>query len=65
VRAAIVCGITYGALIYAFMNYVVVPLSAAPFRGNTPALLTFVTGLFIHMFGIRLSIALAVRRYSK
>lgn len=65
VRAAFVCGIVYGALIYAFMNYVVVPLSAAPFKANTPALLTFVTGLLIHMFGIGLSIALVVRRHTK
>ena len=65
VRATMVCGIIYGALIYAFMNYVVLPLSAAPFKGNTPALLTFITGLLIHMFGIGLPIALAVRRHSK
>jgi uncharacterized membrane protein YagU involved in acid resistance len=65
VRAAIVCGVIYGALIYVFMNYVVLPLSAAPFKGNKPALITFATGLLVHMFCIGLPIALAVRRYSK
>ena len=35
--AAFVCGMIYGVFIYAFMNYVVLPLSAAPFKGNTPA----------------------------
>ena len=65
VRSAVVCGVVYGALIYAFMNYVVLPLSAAPFRGNTPALITFITGLLVHMFCIGLPIALAVRRHSK
>lgn len=65
VRAAVVCGVIYGALIYAFMNYVVLPLSAAPFKGTPPALITFVTGMLVHMFFVGLPIALAVRRYSK
>lgn len=65
VRAPVVCGVIYGAFIYAFMNYVVLPLSAAPFKGTTPALITFVTGLLVHMFFVGLPIALAVRRYSK
>lgn len=65
VRHASVCGIVYGAFVYAFMNYVVIPLSAAPFKGSAPATATWVTGLLIHMFGIGLPIALATRRYSK
>lgn len=65
VRHAVVCGIVYGAFVYAFMNYVVLPLSAAPFKGGTPAVATWVTGLLIHMFGIGLPIALATRRFSK
>lgn len=60
-----VCGILFGAAVYAFMNFVVVPLSAAPFKGSTPSTATWVTGLLIHMFGIGLPIALATRRYSK
>jgi hypothetical protein len=65
VRQALVCGVLYGAFVYAFMNYVVLPLSAAPFKGGTPPTATWVTGLLIHMFGIGLPIALATRRFSK
>ncbi len=67
VRARVphLCGVVYGLLIYAVMNYAVIPLSAAPFRGNTPATLTLVTGLLVHMLGIGLPIALATRRFSK
>jgi hypothetical protein len=64
-RLPYICGVVYGLLIYVFMNYVVVPLSAAPFKGNTPSTATLVTGLLIHMLGIGLPIALATRRYSK
>jgi hypothetical protein len=65
VRRAFVCGVLFGACVYAFMNFVVVPLSAAPFRGSTPSTATWVTGLLIHMFGIGLPIALATRHYSR
>lgn len=65
VRVPYVCGVLYGALVYALMNYVVVPLSAAPFKGATPSTATLVTGLLIHMLGIGLPIALATRRFSK
>ena len=65
VRVPYVCGVVYGLLVYVFMNYVVIPLSAAPFKGNTPSTATLVTGLLIHMLGIGLPIALATRRYSK
>lgn len=65
VRVPYVCGVLYGALVYALMNYVVVPLSAAPFKGATPSTVTLVTGLLIHMLGIGLPIALATRRFSK
>jgi hypothetical protein len=65
VRHPFVCGVLYGAAVYALMNYVVVPLSAAPFKGSTPAAVTLVTGLLLHMFGIGLPIALATRRFSR
>lgn len=63
-RRAFVCGVVYGVLIYALMNYVVVPLSAAPLRG-TPPPVVLVTGLLVHMFFIGLPIALFARRYSR
>lgn len=53
-------GLLFGALVYLFMNLVVVPLSAAPFR-----IPLRITGLLVHMFFVGLPIALFVRRYSK
>jgi uncharacterized membrane protein YagU involved in acid resistance len=64
-RAAVVCGVIYGVLVYVVMNYVVIPLSAVPPRTTPRPLIVFVTGLLVHMFFIGLPIALAVRRYSK
>jgi hypothetical protein len=63
-RHAVACGVVYGVLIYALMNYVVVPLSAAPPRGAPPPVV-LVTGLLVHMFFIGLPIALFARRYSR
>jgi uncharacterized membrane protein YagU involved in acid resistance len=64
ISQAIVCGILYGVLIYLFMNFVVLPLSAIPFKMSYPwpALLS---GLLIHMLGIGLPIALVTRAYSR
>jgi hypothetical protein len=64
VNHAVACGVIYGVGIYVVMNYVVVPLSAAPPR-NAPAPVVLITGLLVHMFFIGLPIALATRRYSK
>jgi hypothetical protein len=61
---AIVCGPLYGVVVYLVMNFVVLKLSAIPFKMSYPWP-TLVTGLLIHMFGIGLPIALIVRRYSK
>lgn len=60
VEHAVVCGLLYGAAVYAFMNSVVVPLSAAPFEIHYRA-----TGLLIHLFCVGLPIALVVRRFSR
>ena len=58
VRHAVVCGLLYGVAVYAFMNSIVVPLSAAPFKiAYTPV------GLTVHLLCIGLPIALAVRRF--
>lgn len=57
---AIVCGVLYGIAVYAFMNSVVVPLSAAPFE--IPYALK---GLLIHIFCVGLPIALVIRRFSR
>jgi hypothetical protein len=60
IEQAVVAGVLYGAVVYAVMNYVVLPLSANPPRRAPPAVL-WTTGLFVHMFGIGLTIALATR----
>lgn len=64
-RAPYVCGVVYGLLIFAAMNYVVIPLSAAPFGAPPPSSPAFSVGLLVHMLGIGLPIALATRRFSK
>ncbi len=60
-RHPVVAGLFYGFLIYAVMNLVVLPLSAYPRKVSFP-LLVLVTGLLVHMVGVGLPIALAVRR---
>jgi hypothetical protein len=64
VRRAVVCGLLYGVAVYLFMNFAVVPLSAAYFKpSHAPsALLLNAAG---HMLLVGLPIALAARRYSK
>lgn len=59
--AAVLCGLLYGIAVYAFMNVIVLPLSAVAFKpSHTPAALA--QGLVIHMLCVGLPIALAVRR---
>lgn len=64
-RAPYVCGVVYGLLIFALMNYAVIPLSRAPFGAPPPDSPAFSTGLLVHVLGIGLPIALAARRHSK
>jgi hypothetical protein len=63
VRRAVVCGLLYGAGVYLFMNFVVLPLSAIYFKPTYP-LSTLLIGLAGHMLLIGLPISLATRRYS-
>lgn len=63
-RRVVVGGLLYGSAVYFFMNFVVLPLSAFPYKTSfTPKAL--ITGLVIHMFCVGLPIALVVRRYSE
>ena len=57
----ITTGLLYGLAIFAFMNFLVLPLSAYPFPMNYPLLRT-VTGLLVHMAGVGLPISLITRR---
>ena len=60
----LVWGLLYGVIVYAFMNFVVLPLSAFPQR-TPPRLSGRIIGLLIIMFCIGLPISLIVRRFSK
>jgi hypothetical protein len=61
VRWAPICGAVYGAAIYFFMRWVVVPLSAAPHFKST--WLSDWTDFGVHVFLIGLPIALLARHY--
>jgi hypothetical protein len=64
VRHPVVCGLLYGFAVYAFMYFVVLPLSAVYFKPSyaPSAVLLNAAG---HMLLVGLPIALAARRYSK
>jgi hypothetical protein len=59
IRHAVPGGILYGLVVYAIMNLVVLPLSAA--AQGAPTLPVFLNGLTIHMLGVGLPSALAAR----
>ena len=60
----IVSGVLYGIAVYIFMYFLIVPLSAAPFKMPI-TFQTIVTNVLIHIFCVGLPIALTVRRFSK
>ena len=60
-REPISAGLVYGLVIYAIMNFVVLPLSAYPFPMAFPLLRT-AAGLLVHMVGVGLPISLITRR---
>ena len=64
IEQPIVWGLVYGVLVYLFMNFVVLPLSAFPQR-TSPTLSGRLIGMLIIMFFIGLPIAVIVRRFSK
>lgn len=60
---AVACGALFGALVYLFMNFAVLPLSAFPFHLTYPPRRLF-EGLFTHALFVGLPIALSVRRWT-
>ena len=62
VQHTIVSGVVYGALVFFFMNRVVVPLSAA--RKYPFSLKMMLIGVTIHIFCVGLPIAIVARKYS-
>lgn len=59
VRAPLLCGAVYGVLVYAAMNLVVVPASAAAIGKPTAA--GVINGLLIHALGVGIPSALFAR----
>jgi len=57
---AMAAGAAYGLVVYAVMNYVVLPLSAFPQRG-TPATLVIALGLLVHVVLVGVPIALCAK----
>ncbi|HEX6183509.1 MAG TPA: hypothetical protein VFZ44_06330 [Pyrinomonadaceae bacterium] len=64
VQHPVVCGLLYGAAVYAFMYFVALPLSAIYFKPSY-ALSAVLLNAAGHMLLVGLPIALAARRYSK
>jgi hypothetical protein len=63
VKYAIPAGLVYGAVVFYGMNCVVLPLSALHTNGWPPPWAP--TALAVHMVGVGLPIALAVRKFSR
>ena len=57
---AIACGALFGVLVYLFMNFAVVPLSAFPFKLSYP-FMTLVEGFASHALFVGIPIALSIR----
>ncbi|HEV8368548.1 MAG TPA: hypothetical protein VGQ39_11410 [Pyrinomonadaceae bacterium] len=65
VNQTIIAGVLYGVVVYAFMNFVVIPLSAVPKRATPPPLSARIIGMSIIIFCIGLPIAIIVRKFSR
>jgi hypothetical protein len=61
---ALVCGAVFGVLVYLFMNFVVLPMSAFPYELSYPAA-RLIEGLVSHALLVGVPIALAIRRFSR
>jgi hypothetical protein len=59
----LVCGLFYGIAVFLVMNLIVVPLSAAPFRGHTFTVPGLIQGLLVHMFLIGLPVSFAAWKF--
>jgi hypothetical protein len=64
VRHAIPSGLLYGIVVYVFMSYVILPISAYHVKITLPAMAELSKNICIHMFLVGLPIGLMVRKYS-
>lgn len=62
-RRAVLCGMLYGVAVYAVMNYVVIPLSAAQSTAFSPGV--FVNGVVGHALLVGLPIGLVTKQRAK
>jgi hypothetical protein len=61
---AIACGALFGALVYLFMNFVVLPVSAFPYKLTYPPM-RLIEGLLTHALFVGIPIALCIRRWAQ
>lgn len=62
VRRPGVCGLAYGALVYAVMNFVVLPLTRVPRAHAAMTMASRVNGVLALLFCIGLTVAILTRR---
>jgi hypothetical protein len=62
-RQAVACGALFGVAVYLFMNFVVLPLSAFPYKLSYPPL-RLIEGFFTHALFVGVPIALCIRRWA-
>ena len=62
VRRPVVCGLAYGAVVYAVMNFVVLPLTRVPHAHAAMTVASRVSGVLALLFCIGLTVALLTRR---
>lgn len=61
---ALMCGALFGVLVYLFMNFVVLPLSAFPYDLSYPVS-RLIEGFVSHALLVGIPIALIIRRYAR
>jgi uncharacterized membrane protein YagU involved in acid resistance len=59
----VLCGAAYGVVVYFFMSYVVLPLSAA--GGKLPSAQAVMEGLMVHIPLVGIAIGLITRRFAR
>jgi uncharacterized membrane protein YagU involved in acid resistance len=61
-RRPVICGLLYGAVVYGFMNMIVLPLSGVPHAENAITTASRINGVLAVLLCIGLTISLLVRR---
>lgn len=64
VQHAIPSGLLYGVVVYSFMSYIVLPISAYHVKIALPPIVQLIRDIGVHMFMVGLPISLMVRKFS-